>query len=225
MSNWTYVNGTIEVCPMGRTQAEKRYILETVLDHLPVVTGSERDMHVYIIQKNGYNGCSSYDEFGVRTNNLRMRNANGPRDRKRGWLHTQDTYILVVNGSLRDRVFSDTYHEFQKWLCRLAKRVQVEDVLVEVKGWNRSIIIRNPEMNKKPWNTAYGQMFEDPSWFRDKKDEDEFKEPNWCEYLMWEHAKGYDFPMMLAYKYFADEKNDAEVERRIRYMHEEESEE
>ena len=43
MSWWTYINGTITVSPMGRTQAEKRYILETVLDHLPLVTGSERD--------------------------------------------------------------------------------------------------------------------------------------------------------------------------------------
>lgn len=53
MSSWTYVHGTIVVSPLGRTQHEKRYILETVLDHLPVVTGSERDMEVYVIQKEG----------------------------------------------------------------------------------------------------------------------------------------------------------------------------
>ena len=44
MSWWTYVHGTIVVSPMGRTQAEKRYILDTVLEHLPVVSGSERDI-------------------------------------------------------------------------------------------------------------------------------------------------------------------------------------
>lgn len=43
MSWWTHINDTITASPMGRTQAEKRYILETVLDHLPLVTGSERD--------------------------------------------------------------------------------------------------------------------------------------------------------------------------------------
>ena len=37
MSYWTYVNGTVIVSPMGRTQAEKRYILDTVLSHLPRV--------------------------------------------------------------------------------------------------------------------------------------------------------------------------------------------
>ena len=51
MSSWTYINGTVTVHPMGRTQPEKRYILETVLNHLPRVTGSEGDMDVYIIQK------------------------------------------------------------------------------------------------------------------------------------------------------------------------------
>ena len=51
MSFWTYVHGTIEVTPMGRTQAEKTYILNTVLEHLPHVTGSEEDMNVYVLQK------------------------------------------------------------------------------------------------------------------------------------------------------------------------------
>ena len=51
MSYWTYITGVIEVCPMGRTQPEKRYILDTVLEHLPKVTGSERNMSIHIVQK------------------------------------------------------------------------------------------------------------------------------------------------------------------------------
>jgi hypothetical protein len=212
MSWWTYINGTVTVHPMGRTQAEKRYILETVLDHLPFVTGSERDMNVYIIQKNGYNSSSSHTEFGVYGGYLGWHKKNLSLD-------TQDEYILVVNGSFRDRMFEQTYKEFQKWLCRLAKRVYVEDVLVEVTGWNRSELIRNPRLpREKCWDTVYGQMHERPTW---SYDDDEFHEPNWCEYLMWDRARGSDYPMMLAYKYFADEKNDAEVERRIRYEREE----
>ena len=54
MSSWTYIQGTITVSPIGRTQAEKRYILDTVLAHLPIVSGSKRDMNVYVIQKNGH---------------------------------------------------------------------------------------------------------------------------------------------------------------------------
>ena len=55
MSFWSYVKGMIEVYPMGRTQAEKRYILETVLSHLPPVTGSEENMKAHIVQKSGFN--------------------------------------------------------------------------------------------------------------------------------------------------------------------------
>lgn len=52
---------------MGRTQAEMRYILETVLSHLPPVTGSEENMKVHIVQKSGFNYNSSADEFGQDT--------------------------------------------------------------------------------------------------------------------------------------------------------------
>ena len=107
MSFWTYVNGTVIVSPMGRTQAEKRYILETALNHLPLVTGSEKGMNAYIIQKNGHNSSSSCDEFGYVTNNLVDRYGN--KSRKCGWMRTQDEYILVVEGSLRDRMFNQTF--------------------------------------------------------------------------------------------------------------------
>lgn len=45
-----------------------------------------------------------------------------------------------------------------------------------------------------------------------------YKEPNWCEFLMWESAKDSRYPMMLGYKYFRDEENDEEVQRRIKYQ-------
>ena len=207
MSYWTYVNGNIVVSPMGRTQVEKRYILETVLDHLPFVTGSERNMNVYIIQKDGYNSSSSHTEFDE---------WGGYKNWKTLSTEVQDKYILVVDGSLRDREFEQTYKEFQKWLCRLAKRVDIEDVLVEVSGYEKSTIIRNPHLKgKQSWETAYGQMNEKPTWCYN---DGEIHEPNWCEYLMWNRAKGSMLPMILEYKYFNDEENDREVERRIKYM-------
>lgn len=209
MSCWTYINGIVIVEPMGRTQAEKRYILETVLEHLPIVSGSERDMSVYILQKNYHNSMSSCDEFGQVTNNLVDR--YGRKNRKRGWLETQDKYILVVDGSLRDRMFDQTYREFQKWLCRLAKRVMVNKVLVHIDdSWRKSLVLRTTD-----WDNAYYRMFETPTWRQ--KGEIGTREPNWCEYLMWERVKNSDYPMMLGYKYYADEENDAEVERRMRY--------
>ena len=201
MSQWAYVRGVVIVSPMGRTQPEKRYILDTVLAHLPRVTGSEKDMDVYVIQKNGHDSSSSCDEFGMNTDNLES--IYGGKS-NRGWLNVQSQYILAVDGSLRDRTFEETKKEFVKWLCRLAKRVTVEEILVTVESIDGSMLIRE-DMG------AFWNMFEDPSWV--KKDH----EPTWCEYLMWDKAKGSDMPMMLAYKYYADDENDAEVERRMGY--------
>lgn len=201
MSHWSYVRGTVVVSPMGRTQAEKRYVLDTVLDHLPRVTGSEHDMDVYVIQKNGHDTSRSCDEFGMHTNNLES--IYGGKS-NRGWLNVQSLYILVVDGNLRDRTFSETKKKFLKWLCRLAKRVTVEEVLVTVESYDGSMLIQE-DMG------AFWKMFEDPSWVN------EDHEPTWCEYLMWDKAKDTDLPAVLAYKYYADEENDAEVERRMSY--------
>lgn len=211
MSYWTYINGTVVVSPMGRTQAEKRYILETVLDHLPRVTGSERNMNVYIIQKAGYNHSSSHTEFGE---------YSGYKDWDTLSTKIQDEYILVVNGAFRDRTFNQTYREFQKWLCRLAKRIDIEDVLVQINAYEKSCIIQNPNLNKKhSYETVYGQMYEKSTWcYKD----DEYGEPNWAEYLLWIRSKNSDYPMMLEYKYFNNEENDKEVERRLRYFRGEE---
>lgn len=208
MSSWTYINGTITAEPLGRTQAEKRYILETVLNHLPRVTGSEGDMDVYIIQKNGYNSSLSCDEFGERTNNLV--DIYGNKSFDRGRMRVQDEYILVVNAALRDREFDQTYKEFIKWLVRLCKRVMCEDILVEIKGYDKSTVIKDRNIQNKAysWQSVFDGLFENPSWCRDGK------EPNWTEYLMWDRAKDSDYPIKLAYKYFNDEENDNEIERR-----------
>ncbi len=50
MSEWTYCKGYIEVTPFGRTQEEKEFILKTILNHLPIVDGSEEPMYTHIIK-------------------------------------------------------------------------------------------------------------------------------------------------------------------------------
>lgn len=206
MSWWTYINGNIVVEPMGRTQAEKRYILETVLNHLPLVTGSEKDMDVYIIQKNGTNSSCSCDEYGDHTNNLI--DSYGGHSFSKGWLRVQDEYILVVDGAFRDREFNDTFREFMKWICRLSKRVSVNDLLVRIHDYEKSYVLENNNISDSP----YYAMNEWPSWCKESNGE-----PCWVEHLMWERAKNSEYPMLLAYKYYNDPENDAEVERRIKY--------
>lgn len=211
MSYWTYITGTITVSPIGRTQAQKRYILDTVLAHLPIVSGSERDMNVYVIQKNGHNSSSSCDEFGERTNNLTNRYGN--RTRNRGMLRTQDEYILVVDAALRDREFNQTYREFIKWLVRLGKRVMIENILIKISGYDKFTIIKDycVKNEKYSWQNVFNNLFENPSWMNDDG------EVNWCEYMLYPRAKDSDYPMMLAYKYFNDKENDKEVEKRMKY--------
>ncbi len=211
MSSWVYINGTITVSPIGCTQAQKRYVLDTVLEHLPLVTGSEKDMDVYVIQKNGHNSSCSCDEFGERTNNLI--DWYGDKTRSRGMLCTQDEYILVVDAALRDREFDQTYREFMKWLVRLGKRVMIYNVLVKINGYNKSTIIKDycVKNEKYSWQNVFDNLFENPSWTNDDG------EVNWCEYMLYPRAKDSDYPMMLAYKYFNDKENNEEVERRMKY--------
>lgn len=195
MSSWTYITGVITVYPMGRTQPEKRYILDTILEHMPRVTGSEEDMHVHVVQRHGYDCSSSHNEFGE-------------------WIpwkdnETQSHYFIIIEAALRDRYFEETLRELNKWINRLAKRAGIEDILVKLKGYTsdwewKELVISDP----KP----YEKMVEWPSW-SGRSD----GEPAWCEYMMWESAKDSWYPMTLAYKYFNDPENDAEVERRLKY--------
>lgn len=195
MSMWTHIRGTLTVSPFGRTKHEVRYILETVLDHLPKVTGGERDMETYVVEKYHPNIYSSHNEFGVRIQSYEHKEFS-------------DQLIVVLDGDFRDRYFNETLREFMNWFMRLAKRVSVYDVIVSITADDR----------KQPYifTGEFWDYVEDPSWCLSNKG----GEPNWCEYLMWERAKNSDLPMMLQRKYVNDPENDAEVERRIKY-HEE----
>lgn len=205
MSSWTYVHGTIGIDAVGRTQPEMQYIIDTVLEHLPHVTGSEGDMDVYVIRKKGHNSSSSCDEFGRRTDNA----TNWYKDRRsyNGMFRKQSQYILVVDGALRDREFDETFREFQKWLIRLAKRITVEKVLVTIKDYYKTYTINDDY-------DYYVTLFEDASYYSSNKT----GEPAWWEYLLWQPVMDKNgeirsrYPAILARKYFNDVENDKRVE-------------
>ena len=143
MSMWTHVRGLIELDVTGRTQAEKDYILQTVIDHLPKVTGSEGNMDIHTVRAYGHNMWSNCDEF----NNL-------------SWdFKTQSRYFLVLDGDLRDRYYKDTFKELNNFLNRLGKRLMVDSVYVRLYNYERSYIFTNK-------NDCYGKMFEnDNPWY------------------------------------------------------------
>lgn len=151
---WTYVRGLIELDVPGRTQAEKDYILQTVIDHLPKVTGSERNMEIHTVRAYGYNMWSNRDEL----DNLAL-------DFK-----TQSRYFLILDGSLRDRRYEDTFKELNKFLNRLAKRLTVESLHVRLITYNHSYTFKSE--NDCFGNNCYGNMFD--------------SENPWYDYLMLE---------------------------------------
>lgn len=163
MSNWSYIKGVIDVSPYGRTQAECRYILETVLSHLPRVIGSEEDMYTHIVQCAGYNTSCSHNEFGEWT-----------KDSSNQY---QSNYMVIVEGYFRDKLFDETYRSFVKWLTRLSKRVWVDSCFVHVWGdtekeLKSSTIISN----------SLSDMFEPFSWCKEGT-------VNWSEYLIWKQPR------------------------------------
>lgn len=199
MSNWTYVSGTIKVDVMGRTQEEAEYILKTVIRHLPIVTGSETDMEIYINKSKYYESASSHNEFGIYCGV-----ENHTKDK--GWYKMNNSYILTLEGNLRDRDFEETYKEVIRFLCRLGKRVRVQDVLIRIADTykNKRKVIDEFELDNNP----YYNMWESPSWHNEES-------MNWCEYLMWEQGINTNMPMKLEYKYYKNEENDKEVKKRL----------
>lgn len=198
MSIWTHIRGQLIVSPMGRTQPEKTYILHTVLQHLPFVTGSEGNMRVIPMRVPGANSWSTHNEFGEPC-------FGKERD---SFTTIQEDYILVLHADLRDRTFSETYREFIKWMCRLAKRVEVTDIVVKL--WERysdkSITIDDA--------TPFSNMDMWPSWADSRNNGGE---PCWAEYLMWEKSPNSDLPIGLDYKYYNDKVIDDEMKRRKKW--------
>ncbi len=212
MSNWVQIKGSVFLSVQGRTQHEKDYILNTVLDHLPIVSGSEKDMKPFIIRDNDPNSFKTHDEHGFITNNLTDR--YGDKNYRSGWLQQSDRYILTIWASLRDRLFEESFREFQKWLCRLAKRIYIESVLVSIDGYSKiekkyKTYIINTEPDSFGYlENSYGKMFEYPR--RNKDDE-----PAWYEYLMWDAVKGTEYPKKLAEKYYNMEVFDSDNEESV----------
>lgn len=135
MSYWTYVIGAIEVDAWGDTNIEKEYNLKTVLSHLPIVTGSERDMKVFINMGSVRSSCNFDERGNSRTEQLK-RNRN-----------ECNSYIITLQGSLRDSYFDETLRELTKFLTRLGKYVFTRDISVIVHSdMGESYIFNDPNL-------------------------------------------------------------------------------
>lgn len=117
MSEWTYVRGVVYLNVIGVTQEQKDYILKTVLNHLPVVSGSESDMVWNVAPVGAYYSSVYSDDRGI--------------ERK---VETRSEYAVTLHGNLRDRDYETTLREFMKWLMRLVRRFPfgVDDAIVVI---------------------------------------------------------------------------------------------
>lgn len=123
MSMWVYVHGLLRVSVSGRTQKEKEYLLDSVLRHLPTITGSEGPCCVHYIQGCTSSWSDSHDEFDNKSNLVPSR----------GYQYTDD-YLVVLDGYLRDRYVERTVKEVSRFLNRLSSRLFVCYCYVEVAG-------------------------------------------------------------------------------------------
>lgn len=173
MSHWFHIRGMVTVEPFGRSQPEKRYILESVLNHLPVVQGSEGGMMVSIIQRPGFDVSSSHDEYDCQTDNGINTYDPDIRSRRNGWYQTQSEYILVLDGDLRDVYWDEGIKMLTKWLCRLSSRMFMNDIMLKCyDGWYEKVF-----NNYRP----FYEMMVEPSWYSNGKT------TNWFEHLAWKN--------------------------------------
>ncbi len=133
MSVWTHVNGVIEVDTLARSSAEAMYLAQTVVNHLPKISGSEGPAEYYLNLVSGYNMASTCDEFDRRSNLHRS-------------FESQTRVLITIDGHLRDREFRRTLFETTKALARLSSRLWVLSCTVAVNGdYQDSYVFNNPE--------------------------------------------------------------------------------
>lgn len=109
--------------------------LRTVLRHLPAVRDEEGDMSVDIVEPQKTYHRWYTDSLGTHKNNCPE--LSGPHEE----------LFVSVFFSPRRLSFDDTLRAFTKWLTRLGRNVPILDLCVKIEGWDRRVIIDDPE----PW--------------------------------------------------------------------------
>lgn len=166
MSSWTYVHGMAEIDVSAGTNAEAIFKAQTIVSHLPRITGSEGPARWTVVPITDWaNWSSQRDELDHRSN-LGVRQRWGSYD-----FETQTRVLLMLSGDLRDRYFGQTLYETTKCLARLASRTVVRHCLVRVSHWDQTYI------------------FSDPAWIVEQGYSD------WAEGLVnWKAIPGYGYP-------------------------------
>ena len=57
-----------------------------------------------------------------------------------------DKYLLRIKGDLRDRQIEQTVKEYEKFICKLKQKVDIERIYVEIAGQDKKFIGRKDEI-------------------------------------------------------------------------------
>ena len=161
MSAWTQICGTIIVNTYSESTYKTKYIVENVLNHLPLVHGSEGPIEYYVNVLNGYNVSCNVDDNGNESNLAMYDDYDMFRHQTRA--------MITIQGDLRDTEFHEVLKEVTKFLSRLSKRLGVDDCAVKVTQYDKTYV------------------FSDSSWLYDNyehavSEEEEFEKVKYAEW-------------------------------------------
>ena len=157
MSWWTYVSGVIRVGTPARTTEQAEYIVKSVLNHQPRMTGSEGDMRIKVVPSLYIRSSQDWDEFGNTMEQLRYEH-----------LEIQESYLIILEGNLRDKTVQETYREFIRWLCRLSKRLGVDDICVKISDHvYEEKLITNAHSFSEMYETQWVERIAGKKWWEE----------------------------------------------------------
>ena len=154
MSLWCYVRGLIVADTFAEYTPAALYRAQCVVDHLPRISGSERDAQFYIATKRGHNQTMfGWDELH------QFSNLGGGRRGDR--FEAQSEVLISICGDLRDRWLPQTLPEVTKALARLASRLSIDTCLVSVEDdCGQKFLFNNPkwlrDMPMSDWMLRHG---------------------------------------------------------------------
>ena len=163
MSWWTSIRGTLTVDPYGSTIAEQEYVLNSVLNHQPMIWQDGGLMETAVHQSAFPNHWSTHDEFGEYSNLVYDRD-----DFDQEGMHKLGTlFFITLHGDVRHDTFDDVFPVFMRWLCRLAKRVSMKEVFVTVFDYNKKAVINYSNRVMLSMNNPLYRMYDYGKWALD----------------------------------------------------------
>lgn len=154
MSLWCYVRGLIVADTFAEYTPAALYRAQCVVDHLPRITGSERDAQLYVTTKCGNNQFTyGWDELH------QYSNLGGGR--RRNCFEAQSEVLISICGDLRDRWLPQTLPEVTRALARLASRLFIDSCIVSVEDdCGQKFLFNNPkwlrDMPMSDWMLRHG---------------------------------------------------------------------